>query len=210
VQLGLERVSGDAIAAALIYALQTRRGDQSAKELYSTENRTTADGLAGLPRDYAGIPKLGPPLPGVRIQLADDGEVLVHGPMLMRGYRNNPKLTAEAIDPDGWLHTGDVGALDGDGYLTIVDRKKELRNAAGKTLAPVPMAPPVDPNAVPEYGTASSPSVNGPVDHAAPRADPPPHQSAPYVVQAGTVIPAALITLHSTCRSGAAQLRSGL
>ena len=64
VLIGLGGVSGLAIAAALIYALQTRRGDQSAKELYSTENRTTADGLTGLPRDYTGIPKLGPPLPG--------------------------------------------------------------------------------------------------------------------------------------------------
>ena len=64
VLIGLGGVSGLAIAAALIYALQTRRGDQSAKELYSTENHTTADGLTGLPRDYTGIPKLGPPLPG--------------------------------------------------------------------------------------------------------------------------------------------------
>jgi type IV secretion system protein VirB10 len=64
VLIGLGGASGLAIAAALIYALQTRKADQASKELYSTENRTTADGLTGLPRDYAGVPRLGPPLPG--------------------------------------------------------------------------------------------------------------------------------------------------
>ena len=61
VLIGLGGVSGFAIAAALIYALQARKADQESKELYSTEKRATADGLTGLPRDYTGIPKLGPP-----------------------------------------------------------------------------------------------------------------------------------------------------
>jgi len=80
---------------------------------------------------------VGPPVPGVEVKLAEDGEVMVRGSIVMKGYRNMPEKTAETFTEDGWLLTGDVGEFDGAGYLKIVDRKKELIiNAAGKNMSP--------------------------------------------------------------------------
>ena len=89
------------------------------------------------PPDKIKIGTVGPPSPGMEIKLAEDGEVLIRSAVVMKGYRNQPDKTAETIDEDGWLHTGDIGEFDEDGYLKIVDRKKEIIiNAAGKNMSP--------------------------------------------------------------------------
>ncbi|KGN32110.1 AMP-dependent synthetase [Knoellia sinensis KCTC 19936] len=80
---------------------------------------------------------VGPATPGIQIALAEDGEVLVKGPSVMPGYRGDAEKTAETIDADGWLHTGDIGVLDEDSHLRIVDRKKEIIiSTGGKNMSP--------------------------------------------------------------------------
>jgi long-subunit acyl-CoA synthetase (AMP-forming) len=99
-------------------------------------SETTGYGTCN-PPDRIKIGTVGPPSPGADIKLAEDGEVLIRGPFITTGYRNQPEKTRETIDDEGWLHTGDIGEFDEDGYLKLVDRKKELIiSAGGKNMSP--------------------------------------------------------------------------
>ncbi|WP_433733999.1 AMP-dependent synthetase/ligase [Nocardia sp. CA-129566] len=104
-------------------------------EVWGMSETTGVGTYTALDRPRPG--SVGRVLDGAEIRLAEDGELLIRGPVVTRGYRNMPDKTAEAIDADGWLHTGDVATIDGDGYVTIIDRKKELIiSEAGKNIAP--------------------------------------------------------------------------
>lgn len=97
---------------------------------------TTAGAAINFP-DQVRIGTVGRPCPGTTARIADDGELLLAGGHIFRGYSNNPTATAEALEPSGWLHTGDLGAIDDDGFVTIIGRKKEiLVTSGGKNVAP--------------------------------------------------------------------------
>jgi type IV secretion system protein TrbI len=195
VLLGLGAVSGIAIATALIYALQTRRVEQDNKELYSTENRPTADGLTGLPRDYTGIPRLGPPLPG------DLGRPILSAQNQGQPIPPGGPLPQPGITPEEQRRLQEIEAA----RLSKLFTATAIRVAAsvtpattsptpGTTLAVPAEAPPLDPNAMQNMQDRKFAFVNGPVDRRTVSSDRLANAASPYVVQAGTVVPAALLT----------------
>lgn len=201
VLIGLGGVASIAIAAALFWALDTnRRGSQSATELYNTDNATPADGLAGLPRDYTNIPKLGPALPGdlgrpiLRAQEA--GKPIV-----------TPNIQTPRVDPEEQRRLAEIEAAR---LAKLFTDSRGERTMGGQTIAsaiapasavdpatgmPIPSeTPPLDARSAQNMQDRKLAFLNGETDRRTVSADRVQEKVSPYVVQAGTVIPAALIT----------------
>lgn len=192
---GIGLVASVGIGGALIYALQTRDGGRPAEELYSTDNRSTADGLAGLPRDYSGVPQLGPPLPG------DFGRPILGAQN--RGQplptQPNPGLSAEEQRRLQEIETARVSRL----FSGTENRPTASAGPAAATVAPPPAPDLTGLGLAPQPATPSAQDrqlafLNAPTDRRTVAPDRVAAPASPYILQAGAVIAAALITgIHS-------------
>ena len=190
---GIGLVASVGIGGALIYALQTRDRGKPAEELYSTDNRSTADGLAGLPRDYSGIPQLGPPLPG------DFGRPILGAQNRGQPLPNqhNPGLSAEEQRRLQEIETARVSRL----FSGTENRPMASTGSGAATIAPPPpdlarlgLAPPATPSAQDRQLAF----LNAAADRRTVTPDRVAAPASPYTLQAGAVIAAALITgIHS-------------
>ncbi|MCP4808872.1 MAG: long-chain fatty acid--CoA ligase [Proteobacteria bacterium] len=137
--LGLQDLVAAATGAAPIGVTTLEFFASLGITVYEGYGMSETTGVATCPK--AGRPKFGTvgvALPGVEIRIAEDGEILMRGPSMTRAYLHNPEKTAELLDDEGWLHSGDLGSLDADGSLRITGRKKDLIiTAGGKNVAPV-------------------------------------------------------------------------
>jgi long-chain acyl-CoA synthetase len=137
-QLGLDRSRGLSTGAAPIRQDTLRFFWAIGLKLYEVYGQSEGCGPTSTNREgLARLGTVGPAIPGVEMRLAEDDEVLVRGGNVFRGYFKDPATTAETLDAEGWLHSGDVGAIDADGFLRITDRKKDLIiTAGGKNISP--------------------------------------------------------------------------
>lgn len=193
VLVGLGLVASLGLGGALVYALQTRNGAKPAEELYSTDNRSTADGLQGLPRDYTGVPQLGPPLPG------DLGRPIVNAQ-----NRGQPVPAPGVAQPQPGISAEEQRRLQ---EIESARTSRLLSASEVRIPAPAAVAAPADaptPNLT-NLGLAPQPStptaqerqqafLNAPVDRRTVAADRVAAPASPNVLQAGAVISAALIT----------------
>lgn len=191
VLIGLGAVSALAVAGALGYALQTRNATQSGPELLSTQNRPSAEGLAGLPRDYTGLPRqappLGPPLPG------DLGK-----PILSAGAAPNTVAPGTTPDPEAQRRAQEIEAARLSRLFAQTNQQSQPVGLATPTAPGTPAAatpaPPVDAGSAQNMQDRKTAFLNGSTDKRTVSPDRLDAKASPYVVQAGTVIPAALIT----------------
>ncbi|MEV5002655.1 AMP-dependent synthetase/ligase [Nocardioides sp. LML1-1-1.1] len=136
--LGLDRCEWAASAAAPMPLEVARFFAGLGMRIYDVYGMTeTCAAVTACGPDQFRLGTVGRALPGIEISLAEDGEILARGPVASQGYYRQESATAELIDADGWVHTGDIGELDADGFLKVVDRKKEIIvTSSGKNIAP--------------------------------------------------------------------------
>ncbi|MGO4832283.1 TrbI/VirB10 family protein, partial [Rhizobiaceae sp. 2RAB30] len=193
--ISLGGVSAVAILGALVWALDSnRRGNQPSVELYSTDNRTPADGLAGLPKDYTGIPKLGPALPG------DLGRPILSAQLEGKPIVA-PNIQTPRADPEEQHRLAEIEAARVAALFTSSrgERAAATQPARPDTIDPttgltLPAEPPLDPGSVQNMQDRKLAFVNAATDRRTISPDRVQEKASPYVVQAGTVIAAALIT----------------